>query len=109
MSRTMVIAAAMLLLSPAAVGQTMYRCQDGTKVIYSDRPCYTGVEVKRLAPSGGPTREELAKARMKAKVEEDKQRQDERAQRALAKERALTADGTLPAKRVAGVPPAGGK
>lgn len=78
----------------------MYRCQDGTKVIYSDRPCLTGVEVKRLAPNGGQTREDMEKARMRAKVEEEKQRQDERAQRALAKERALAPDGTSVAKRV---------
>lgn len=106
MGRVLGMAAAMFLLSSTAAAQTMYRCQDGAKVIYSDRPCMAGVEVKRLAPGGGPPREEVEKARMKAKVEEEKQRQDERTQRALAKERALTADGTSMAKRVADVPPA---
>ena len=44
-----------------AFGQ-LYRCQDGGRTIYSDRPCATGVKVKKLAPSGGPTPEDQARA-----------------------------------------------
>jgi hypothetical protein len=90
-----------MLSSTVAAQTTMYRCQDGAKVIYSDRPCFTGVEVKRLAPNGGPTREDVEKARMKSKVEEEKQRQEERAQRNFARERAMTNEGIPVAKRAA--------
>lgn len=106
MGRLLGMTTALLLLSSTAAAQTMYRCQDGAKVIYSDRPCLTGVEVKRLARDGGPSAEEREKARMKSKAEEEKQRQAERTQRALAKERAMTSDGIPMAKRVADVPPA---
>lgn len=109
MVRILGVTAAALLLSTAAAAQTMYRCQDGAKVIYSDRPCFTGVEVKRLAPSGGPTAEDREKARMKSKAEDDRHRQEERAQRALAKERAVTSDGIPAAKRVSQVPSAAAK
>lgn len=105
MIRALGIATAALLLSSTVAAQTtMYRCQDGTKVIYSDRPCFTGVEVKRLAANGGPTREDTEKARMKAKAEEEKERQGERTQRALAKDRAPAAESTPPARRGADVP-----
>lgn len=101
MGRTLFFAAVALMLSSTAAAQTMYRCQDGAKVVYSDRPCLSGVEVKRIAPNGGPTREEVEKARMKSRVEEEKQRQEERAQRNVAKERAMTAEGIPMAKRAA--------
>jgi hypothetical protein len=53
----------MLLAFPlAAVGQTVYRCQDGKKVTYSDGPCSLGAE-KRINTDGGPSPDDVAAAR----------------------------------------------
>jgi len=48
----------------------MYKCQDGNRIVYSDKPCYEGVEVKRMTASGGRTPEDIAKAQMKAREQE---------------------------------------
>lgn len=50
----------------AATAQPMYRCSDGGKTTYSDRPCVSGNEVKRIAADGGPTPDDVARARMRA-------------------------------------------
>jgi hypothetical protein len=62
--RLMTILFGMLLLTTftTASGQTLYRCQDGKKVTYSDRPCVGGVE-KRVSSDDSPTAEERAAAR----------------------------------------------
>lgn len=53
----------LLTLLPAlATAQTIYRCQDGNKVTYSDRPCPTGAE-KRINTDGGPSPDDVAAAR----------------------------------------------
>jgi hypothetical protein len=67
------VAAALLIATPAA-GQTMYRCHDLGKTIYSDKPCLNGDEVKQLGPNGNPTPEYLARLRMKERVEEQRAR-----------------------------------
>ena len=66
-----VVLAAFMLASPAAA-QTMYRCHDLGKTIYSDKPCLNGEEVKQLAPNGNPTSEYLARMRMRDRMEEQR-------------------------------------
>jgi hypothetical protein len=63
------LAAALLMVHPAHA-QTMYKCQDGGRTIYSDKPCWDGVEVKRMTKTGAPTPEEIAKAQMRARAQE---------------------------------------
>jgi len=67
------IAAALLVATPVSA-QTMYRCHDLGKTIYSDKPCLNGEEVKQLAPNGNLTSEYLARLRMKDRVEEQRAR-----------------------------------
>jgi hypothetical protein len=68
-----------LLVAGASFAQTMYRCENNGKVEYSDKPCLEGVEVKRLAPDGGPTPEDRARAQMRAKAEQQRREAQERA------------------------------
>ena len=63
------VIAALAIASPASA-QTMYRCLDLGKTIYSDKPCLKGDEVRQIAPNGNPTAEQLARLRMKDRVEE---------------------------------------
>ena len=72
MGLKLTIFVAALASAPMAFGQTMYKCQDGARTVYSDKPCLEGVEVKRIAPNGGPTREDIARARMKARADEER-------------------------------------
>ncbi|MFO1312519.1 MAG: DUF4124 domain-containing protein [Burkholderiales bacterium] len=65
------ILAAMIVAGPASA-QTMYRCHDQGKVIYSDKPCLNGEEAKQMMPNGNPTPEYLARLRMKARAEEQR-------------------------------------
>lgn len=87
-----IVAAALVMASPVSA-QTMYRCHDLGKTIYSDKPCLNGDEVKQIAPNGNPTEEYLARLRGKARAEE---------QRAIAAARAgkRDADSATPAKCV---------
>jgi hypothetical protein len=61
-----------VLVAGSLHAQTMYRCEDNGKVEYSGKPCMEGVEVKRLAPDGGPTPEDRARAQMHAKAERER-------------------------------------
>ena len=83
------------LLSTACCvsAQTMYRCQDGDRTVYSDKPCWSGVEVKRMLPSGGQTPEDKARAQMRLQAERDK---EIAAQRAAKEARS----GQVPAKDI---------
>ena len=92
-----VVIAAFVLASPATA-QTMYRCQDQGKTIYSDKPCLNGDEVKQIAPNGNPTEEYVARLRGKARADE---------QRAIAAARAAKVDpqNAKPAKCVKGASP----
>ena len=94
-----IVAAALVMASPVAA-QTMYRCHDLGKTIYSDKPCLNGDEVKQIAPNGNPTEEHLARLRGKARADE---------QRALAAARAgkRDAEGPKPAKCVRDASPPG--
>lgn len=58
------------LLPQLAFAQTLYRCQEGAKVTYSDRSCSAGT-VKRISADGGPTIEEreAARARLHCQVD----------------------------------------
>lgn len=67
------IAAALLVATPVSA-QTMYRCQDLGKTIYSDKPCLNGEELKQIQPNGNPTPEYLARLRMKDRIEEQRAR-----------------------------------
>ena len=50
----------------------MYRCLDLGRTIYSDKPCLNGDEVRQIAPNGNPTAEQLAKSRMKDRLDEQR-------------------------------------
>jgi hypothetical protein len=67
-----VVVAALALVSLPVSAQTMYRCQDLGKTIYSDKPCLNGEEVKQIAPNGNPSNEYLARLRMKQRAEEQR-------------------------------------
>lgn len=69
------ISIALVTMPTLLHGQTMYRCTEGGKTTYSDRPCSSGAEVRRIAADGGPTPEDVARARMRAQA--DKQRDAE--------------------------------
>jgi len=63
--------AALVIAAPVSA-QTMYRCHDLGKTVYSDKPCLNGDEIKQLAPNGNPTPEYLARLRMKARADEQR-------------------------------------
>jgi hypothetical protein len=63
--------AALAIASPASA-QTMYRCLDMGRTIYSDKPCLNGDEVRQIAPNGNPTAEYLERSRMKTRVDEQR-------------------------------------
>jgi hypothetical protein len=65
------IITALAIASPASA-QTMYRCLDLGRTIYSDKPCLNGEEVKQIAPNGNPTAEMLSRARMKDRMDEQR-------------------------------------
>jgi hypothetical protein len=71
MVRIQGFAIVLALTAQASFAQTMYKCQNAGKVEYSDRPC-AGVEVKRLAPDGGPTPEDRARAKMRVAAEQER-------------------------------------
>lgn len=83
-----------MLMSAVANGQNMYKCHDLGKIVYSDKPCLNGVEMKQLRPDGSPAEEELARARMKARAEEQRALN---AERAKARNAALAPSGTAEA------------
>jgi hypothetical protein len=79
------VLAALAIASPVSA-QTMYRCVDLGKTIYSDKPCLNGDEVKQIAPNGNPTNEYLVRLRLKQRADED---------RAIAAARAAKQDAAL--------------
>ena len=81
-----VLAAIGIAIAAPLSAQTMYRCVDQGKTIYSDKPCLNGDEVKQIAPNGNPTAEYLARVRGKERVEE---------QRAITAARAAKRDAEL--------------
>ena len=64
-----IVVAAFVIASPASA-QTMYRCYDLGKTIYSDKPCLNGDEVKQIMPNGNPSEEQVARSRAKARAGE---------------------------------------
>jgi hypothetical protein len=80
-----IVVVALAIASPVSA-QTMYRCHDLGKTIYSDKPCLNGDEIKQIAPNGNPTAEYLARIRMKARADE---------QRAIDAARAAKRDAEL--------------
>jgi len=83
-----VLVAALAFTVGSVCAQTMYKCQINGKVEYSDKQCFNGNEVKRIAPDGGPTPEDRARALMRLNAERarfdemDRQEAAERAARA---------------------------
>jgi len=65
------VIAALAIASPASA-QTMYRCLDLGKTIYSDKPCLNGDEVKQITPNGNLSPEYLARLRMKERIDEQR-------------------------------------
>jgi len=80
-----IVIAALAIVSPASA-QTMYRCLDLGRTIYSDKPCLNGDEVRQIAPNGNPTAEQLARSRMKGRMDE---------QRAITAARAAKRDAEI--------------
>lgn len=50
----------------ASSAQTLYRCQEGARVTYSDRPCVAGA-TRQLPPNAGPPIDEQAAAVVRLK------------------------------------------
>jgi len=100
MKPTFAIVAAALVMAAPAAAQTMYRCHDLGKTIYSDKPCLNGDEVKQIMPNGNPSEEYVARLRGKARADE---------QRAIAPARAgkRDAEGAKLPKCVTGASPPG--
>ena len=94
-----ILITALAIASPASA-QTMYRCLDLGKTIYSDKPCLNGDEVRQIAPNGNPSAEYLERLRMKNRLDE---------QRALTAARAAKRDAEIGkvAKCVKGATPPG--
>jgi hypothetical protein len=80
-----IVIAALAIASPASA-QTMYRCLDLGRTIYSDKPCLNGDEVRQIAPNGNPAAEYLARSRMKDRLDE---------QRAITAARAAKRDAEI--------------
>ena len=72
MKRTLALVIAALAVAAPASAQTMYRCLDLGRTVYSDKPCLNGEEVRQIAPNGNPTQEQLERARMKARLDEQR-------------------------------------
>ena len=86
MKRTVGLVIAALAIAAPASAQTMYRCLDLGRTIYSDKPCVNGDEVRQIAPNGNPTAEHLARLRMKDRLDE---------QRAITAARAAKRDAEI--------------
>ena len=72
MKPTFALMVAAVVIAAPVSAQTMYRCHDLGKTVYSDKPCLNGDEIKQLSPNGNPTPEYLARLRMKSRVEEQR-------------------------------------
>jgi hypothetical protein len=72
MKPTLALIVAALVIAAPVSAQTMYRCHDLGKTVYSDKPCLNGDEIKQLSPNGNPTPEHLARLRMKSRAEEQR-------------------------------------
>lgn len=66
------------LLAAPAVAQTIYKCNVGGRIQYTDVGCANGPEVKRMAPDGGPTPEDRARAQMRMRDAVARQQAEER-------------------------------
>ena len=65
---TLALLAMFAVIGPASA-QTIYKCQVDGRIEYSGSPCWNGAEVRRIAPDGGPTAEDRARARMRVNAE----------------------------------------
>lgn len=84
-------------IAVTAQAQTMYKCQNNGRIEYSDRPCWSGTEVKRMTPSGGLTPEDVERARMRAAAEQVRVAAQEREARQAPRTTAAAAGmGTPP-------------
>lgn len=85
-----------LLLAGSPNAQTMYKCQVDGKIEYSGMPCAEGVELKRLAPDGGATPEDRARAQMHAKAERERLDAQARAEASQRKHPSAAGDPLRP-------------
>jgi hypothetical protein len=72
MKHTAGIVIAVLAIAAPVSAQTMYRCHDLGRTIYTDKPCLNGDEVKQISPNGNPTAEYLARIRMQRRADEQR-------------------------------------
>lgn len=81
-----------LFAATTAGAQNMYKCSNAGKVEYSDRPCSRGEVVKQIAPDGGPTPEDRARAHMRYNAERERFDAQDRAEALNRANRAETSD-----------------
>jgi hypothetical protein len=81
-----------LFAATTAGAQNMYKCSSAGKVEYSDRPCSRGEAVKQIAPDGGPTPEDRARAHMRYNAERARFDAQDRAEALNRANRAEAAD-----------------
>jgi hypothetical protein len=72
MKHTLGIVIVLLAIASPASAQTMYRCLDLGRTIYSDKPCLNGDEVRQMEPNGNPTAEHVARTRLKDRLNEQR-------------------------------------
>ena len=82
----------MLFAAATASAQNMYKCSNAGKVEYSDKPCSQGDLVKQIAPDGGPTREDRARAHMRSNAERARVDAQDRTEASNRANRAEAAD-----------------
>lgn len=93
--RSILVLLVTILFVEWAGAQTIYKCQLNGRIQYSDVPCWQGYEVKRMAPDGGPTAEDRARARMRLDADLARQRDLDAASR-QAQEDAVAARRLAP-------------
>src|SRR5262249_11418159 len=70
MKYTIAIVMAALAIAAPASAQTMYRCYDLGRTIYSDKPCLNGDEVKQMAQHANPPKKRGGRGGKNARGEE---------------------------------------
>lgn len=75
-----ILVAAFMIAAPASA-QTMYRCLDLGKTVYSDKPCLNGDEVKQIMSNGNPSEEYVARLRANSRAEQQRAAMAARAKR----------------------------
>lgn len=84
----LVLLVALFAMAPSDA-QTIYKCLVDGRIQYRDTPCFTGPELKRMAPDGGPTAEDRARAQMRLREAMARQRAEDAAATRAREEAAI--------------------